>query len=459
MARLFNGTSDFLSVADDATLDFANTDKISISIWVRPDTLGANRTIAAKGDAANSSNYGFRIDSTKDLLWFIRTTVSSWNIWESTSTTLFSTGTWSHVVITHTMGTGSSFKLYVDGVDSAGSWTTGTGNDTPAQNSGPLVVGRVRPGADFFDGRLAELAIWKGVALTLNEAIALTRGVRPERARPIDQKICLPILGQDDPEPDWTGNGNSATVTGAVVANHAPTTLFTPKWAGAPLIETSGALTGIAITAVYVYAPPKATATLVHKVTAKTATYVYAPPKATAKLAHKATATTSVYVYAPPKAAAKLAHKVAAKTATYVYNAPEATAKLVHRVTAKTATYVYAPPKVTARLIHKVTAKTAVYVYNPPLASASVITAGQRTAKTAVYVYAPPLATARLKHLVTAVTAVYVYAPAKASATIPGTFIAADQEWLIPGQAKDWNIPGKTKDWDVPKTTGDWNLN
>ena len=220
-----------------------------------------------------------------------------------------------------------------------------------------------------------------------------------------------------------------------------------------------GALTGTAIAAVYVYAPPKATATLVHRVTAKTATYVYSPPKAGAKLAHKATATTAVIVYTPAKQTAKLVHKVTANAAVFVYNPPKATAVLVHKVTAKTAVYVYTPPKATARLVHKATATTATYVYNPPLASASLITAGQRTARTAVYVYSPAKATARLRHAVTAKTAVYVYAPAKASATIPGAFTAAADVWFVPDSTNDWVVPKSTGDWNVPKSTDDWDLN
>lgn len=95
----------------------------------------------------------------------------------------------------------------------------------------------VRPTPLFFhSGRIAEAAIWKA-ALTDDEVLSLALGVRPYRIRPESLVMYWPLWGLESPEPDYhprsadAGNYNLTLNNGPIKANHAPVTLFTPKWA------------------------------------------------------------------------------------------------------------------------------------------------------------------------------------------------------------------------------------
>ncbi len=48
----------------------------------------------------------------------------------------------------------------------------------------------------------------------------------------------IPLLGLDSPEPDWSRNNITATLSGTIIRNNMPpVALFTPRWASVPLIE------------------------------------------------------------------------------------------------------------------------------------------------------------------------------------------------------------------------------
>ncbi len=69
---------------------------------------------------------------------------------------------WTHVAATYTMGTGSSIKLYVDGVPVTGTWTSGTGSAAvPVGDSLPSIGQEASsPAEERFNGTLDEVAVY-----------------------------------------------------------------------------------------------------------------------------------------------------------------------------------------------------------------------------------------------------------------------------------------------------------
>ncbi len=74
-------------------------------------------------------------------------------------------------------------------------------------------------------GSIAEAAIWD-VALSDGEVTALAKGVLPSRIRRASLGGYWPFHGIQSPEPDFSGSGNSATLTGTAKANHPPVNLM-----------------------------------------------------------------------------------------------------------------------------------------------------------------------------------------------------------------------------------------
>ena len=165
--------------------------------------------------------------STPQVLQVRRDTIAA-----AETTTGYSVNTWHHAAGTFTSTTARA--AFIDG----GSKGTDTTSIVPA-NENRISIGRwgdSTPG-NYMSGRICEVGLWD-VVLTDDEISALARGVTPNRVRPANLKGYWPVWGLHSPEIDLSGNGNSLAVTGAVKADHAPVTLYTPKWAASvPLVE------------------------------------------------------------------------------------------------------------------------------------------------------------------------------------------------------------------------------
>lgn len=133
---------------------------------------------------------------------------------------------------------GSAFTVWLNGVQ--GGTVARSGNFRA--NDRLMTIGR-NPDDDItFVGDIAAVGAFN-VALSANELLALARGAALQRIRPGSLIGDWPCFGLESPEPDYSGQGNSMTVTGATQANHGPTGLFTPNWAASiPLIGTDGAV-------------------------------------------------------------------------------------------------------------------------------------------------------------------------------------------------------------------------
>ena len=157
----FDGTGDYLSIADSATIRFG-TGTFTIQGWVYRNAAGATHTIAAKGGA--STGWVLQITST-NVLRFTDTTT---NI---DTTTTIPASTWTHVAVVRT-GTGANgLKLYINAVDSATGTSSTNFNQTEALN-----IGADRSNANVFNGFIASLKYTVGTAESISVPTAPATG-------------------------------------------------------------------------------------------------------------------------------------------------------------------------------------------------------------------------------------------------------------------------------------------
>lgn len=142
---LFNGSTGWVSVADNNSLDLLNT--LSVEVWAKPNTVGVNNALISKRTGA----YYMRID-TANHLGFLKSETSN----VATSTNTFTAdGKFHHCVTTWN---GTTCKQYVDGVDVSGATTATTLVDTALA----LAIGAdgtPSPG-EFMHGNLAYPAVY-----------------------------------------------------------------------------------------------------------------------------------------------------------------------------------------------------------------------------------------------------------------------------------------------------------
>ena len=135
-ALSFDGINDYLNVPDNSNLTIASGG-ITISAWVKFTAMPSYQLILAKKDGSYDS---YRLSTNGSHLEFLFYNSSYYgNSYRTTNANLTS-GTWYHIVLTHTFGTGSSIKIYLNDVLINGYWTHG-GNDLPITVSGPVLIG------------------------------------------------------------------------------------------------------------------------------------------------------------------------------------------------------------------------------------------------------------------------------------------------------------------------------
>ena len=148
----FDGTGDYLSVADNANLRFG-TSAFTIQNWVYRNAAGTAHSIVSKGGA--STGFTFGITST-NVLRFTDTTT---NI---DTTTTIPANAWTHVAAVRTNTSSSGFQLYINGVSSATSTVATDFNQTST-----LYVGADRSATTVMNGYIADLRYVNGTAETI----------------------------------------------------------------------------------------------------------------------------------------------------------------------------------------------------------------------------------------------------------------------------------------------------
>ena len=149
-SNFFDGTDDYLSIADNAVLR-PGTSNFTLEAWIWRGASGAAHTIYAKGGA--STGIVFQVTST-NVLRFTHTTT---NI-DSTGT--ISANAWTHVAVVRE-GTGTNqTKLYINGTQD-GQGTV----STDFTQTEEVRIGTNRGATDDFNGYISNLRFVKGTAL------------------------------------------------------------------------------------------------------------------------------------------------------------------------------------------------------------------------------------------------------------------------------------------------------
>lgn len=184
MAYDFNGTSAKIDWGDVTFMD--GLGKLSIHLWANADTISGLCTLAAKYNSSGGQN-GFRmladdgseVNANSELISYADGTNS--NIASTAASTLTTSAGWQPIGYSVDNTSATGLKAYVGG-------TAGTGTNANGFGAFPNIAETLRIGASnlddrFFDGQLAEFAIWNRV-LSGSEWTALAAGDSPIVAAP-----------------------------------------------------------------------------------------------------------------------------------------------------------------------------------------------------------------------------------------------------------------------------------
>ena len=149
----FDGSGDYLSVADNTNLRFG-TNAFTIQAWVYRNASGAAHSIIAKGGA--STGYVLQVTSTNVL----RFTHGTTNVDTTTTIPAFA---WTHVAAVRTNTSTNGFQLYINGVSSATATVSTDFNQTDT-----LYIGSDRSAANVMNGYISGLKYTNGTAESIS---------------------------------------------------------------------------------------------------------------------------------------------------------------------------------------------------------------------------------------------------------------------------------------------------
>ena len=145
-AATFNGSTQYLSRADDADLDFGSSTDFTLGAWINTTMTGTGTIFNKRSKTADISGYRVRITSGIVQLW-LDDNVARTNI---SSNSLPNDGKWHHIAVV--IDRDNSASIYIDGIlDNTGD-VSSIGD---ISNSQSFIIGQ-QNSSQYFDGLIDE---------------------------------------------------------------------------------------------------------------------------------------------------------------------------------------------------------------------------------------------------------------------------------------------------------------
>lgn len=157
----FDGTDDYITVADNDIFDVVNSANFTLAGWFNRDTFTTDDTITAKsnGQTAADTGYNAYIDDSTDKLTFVANDGTDQYKLESTST--FTATGWHHYALVWDESGASQTKMYIDGVAESVTATGTFANVNSLANAVAFRVGAESDAGNPFDGKLDEIRLYR----------------------------------------------------------------------------------------------------------------------------------------------------------------------------------------------------------------------------------------------------------------------------------------------------------
>ena len=246
-ALSFNGTNNFVTVPDAATLDLGATG--TVEAWVKLAAVNRWNGVIAKGNVNSDSahNYAIEIDDTNHVRCGLGNG-SSFRVLVSTAT--LAVNQFFHLACTWD---GTTLSVYINGA-----LNTSTAQAlTPAGNTAPLSIGQFGGNSDRFSGVIDEVRLYNR-ALTLaqiqQDMNAPIGGGTPDTTPPTaPSNLTATAVGQAQINLSWTASTDNVAVTGYQVERCQGSGCGTFALAGSPTGTTFNDTTGLQAGTTYSY--------------------------------------------------------------------------------------------------------------------------------------------------------------------------------------------------------------
>lgn len=153
----FDGTDDYVSVADNSLLDPADSADLTLTGWFYRDTFTTDDTIIAKRNGSPAGDAGYIVyidDATDQLIVEVSDGTDEYSV---TSKTTFTATGWHHFAIVWDQDSVANTEIYIDGVDNNGTDSGTIGDIGNLSNAIVLAIGAESDAGNPFDGKIDDV--------------------------------------------------------------------------------------------------------------------------------------------------------------------------------------------------------------------------------------------------------------------------------------------------------------
>ncbi|MGH1404827.1 MAG: LamG domain-containing protein [Alphaproteobacteria bacterium] len=233
-ALQFDGSNDNIDAGNDPSIN-GITGNITVSVWVKADTLGDNKSILSNSRDCCGTYNGFELDRRS-------TGAYRFTLWNGTSRSISTpviavTDRWQHIVGTYD---GAQIRIYVDGTEeNSVSYSGGIGS--PASFNFKIGELGYLPNVWAWDGAIDDVRIYNR-ALTSTDVDALYHSYTCSNPNSVtgalyfndDEKVLQYCNGSS-----WTGIGPKSTLSSGLVGHWT-----LDETSGASIADSAGSNTG-----------------------------------------------------------------------------------------------------------------------------------------------------------------------------------------------------------------------
>jgi len=211
----FNGTTQYITVPDDSSLDV--TTDMTFCAWINPDVNNIDMMLITKYlPTGDQRSFQFAMNPSGQILIWLgkngQSGPSNRNLLTGTST--IPTGEWSFVAVTYDQ---TNARLYINGVqDNSASFS-----DAVFSGSADVLIGAYDGGSFPFNGKMVMPAVFNR-ALSADELLDLYNQNLPKTYSQLptsivnDAVLALELTDNDDTSNDLSGYGNDGTKAAGV---------------------------------------------------------------------------------------------------------------------------------------------------------------------------------------------------------------------------------------------------
>ncbi len=233
----FDGTNDYLSVADADSLSFGNgisDSPFTMEMWLRPDTISAKQNVISKWSDGSNQEYKLHISANTIRLDLRDPSANATTSAYVASSLSALPNTWHHLAVVYdgrggaTAATG--IAMFLDGVLLPLTRENNAAYVAMENRPNPLEIGREGPGYKQYNGSLDDVRLWS-VARTLGQIQA---NMNSELDGPQSGLVAY-----------WKFNDQAGTLAAdSSTGVHAATLLNAPTWmTGSPVGPSNPDLT------------------------------------------------------------------------------------------------------------------------------------------------------------------------------------------------------------------------